>query len=178
MAKAKKTLKDLKDLASVQEELEEEELAEFPEDLLDRVNGGIQLGVVEISGMLDELEERMGRRKRAYLARGQIFNAQKLALEDETKPLGQLTALKDKLKDRLTNTMVEAGIKIPVSPYGSPERELLAEIERRITAEKVRIGDIVAKDYGFENAKEVFDICNAEQALYDKDNKSTNKKGR
>lgn len=178
MAKnAKKSLKSFEELASVQDELETEELEQFPDELWENVNGGIELGVVEISGMVDELEELLDLRERAYLARGQIFNAMKLALEDETKPLGQLSATKEKLERRLNATRTKAGIKIPRSPYGSRERQLLEEIDRRITAEKVRIGDIVAKDYGFKNAKEVFDICNAEQALYDKDNKSTNKKG-
>jgi len=160
MAKQKMTLKDL-DQVEVPEIV-----AEVPNELWDDIRSSVVVATANIDDGITRLKETVKRRENAYIARGVWNQAIQNAREDQDTALGMLFKQLLEIQRGLGKTRTVGGVKVPFSPHGSIEQELLQRLFDMIREEETRIKIKVAEYYGFKNEAEVESIINRDQKQF------------
>ena len=167
--------KNLKALEEAKQKAEEEALAAFPADLMQKVNMSIEVGAAEVEKSLQETQEEFAKRDKMYVIRGLLLQCFKML---ETDPDSPYKKLSDEIRDlerqvNATSRTVD-GMKVGMVPFGSQLRHTIDGLKRQLGKMKNDAAEAICAEYD-TTADEVFAFAREEQKLYDAQGKDNGK---
>lgn len=117
----------------------------------------------QLAKALANVDYLLKHRAAAHLAAKDIKNVHGMLSKAESvfaKGDKELQLLEHSL---LGGVVVRDGVSIPKLPRVSPEISRIEMFRRQAGVSKTRLANIIARDYGFEDANEVFELINSEK---------------
>ena len=136
-------------------------------ELSEQAKTDIEIELAYLEGQIKATEEAVmkmvARHAKAHLALKEIQVRQAPIAKAEgmyAKALKELEAIQHCL---LGGTVIKSGVQLPKFSKVSPEVAQIEALKRQFGASKNQIANVVSRDYGFEDAADLFALLNAEK---------------